>query len=93
MHHAFSNPKKHDKLEAFRHSHASEQWRRKLLCAIHFERNDELRANQTGVAAGLGRRVTTNIIIQLDTQRQDEHAVIVYFSIEAILTKLLAFEK
>ena len=63
MHRAFYNPKKHDKLEASRHSHAWEQWRRKLLCAKHFERNDELRANQTGVATGLGRRVNTNIII------------------------------
>ena len=61
MHRAFYNPKKHDKLEASRHSHAWEQWRRKLLCAKHFQRNDELRANQTGDATGLGRRVNTNI--------------------------------
>ena len=63
MHRAFYNPKKHDKLEASRHSHAWEQRRRKLLCAKHFERNDELRANQSGDATGLRRRVNTNIII------------------------------
>ena len=66
---------------------------KKLLCTKHFEKNDEHRAKQTGGAAGLGRQVNTNIIIWLDTKRQDEHVVIVCFSIKAILTKLLAFEK
>ena len=55
MHHAFSNPKKNNTLAGLRHSHEWEQWQRKLLCAKHFERNDELRAKQTGGAAGLGR--------------------------------------
>ena len=88
MHHTFSNPNKHNKLEALRHSHKWEQWQRKLLCTKHFQRNDELRANQTGNATGLGRQVNTNIIIGLDIQRQDKHVMIVCFSIGAILTKL-----
>ena len=59
----FSNDILRGRLGRWHHSHGWERWWRQLLCAIPFERNDELRANQTGVAAGLGRQVNTNIII------------------------------